>query len=194
MEAALEVVSDLRNVGDVVVLNGLSVLFAELEVDFVRQEKFQEKLHNLLVFLQLEVVVVEHLGAACHQELAPAAVQVHSRDRSIARVGEGPACQNRVCPSIGVQCATLYVHIVDPRPLGLFLVLLLVIVLGPHHEHVVDPALGLLGVAVDDPGDLFVEDSVVDVGFFGVEIFIEGGPDNTVAVDGDAELGGDFVL
>lgn len=33
----------------------------------------------------------------------------------------------------------------------------------------------------------------MDVGLFGMEIFIEGGPDNTVTVDSDSEFGGDII-
>ena len=53
-------------------------------------------------------------------------------------------------------------------------------------------ALGLLGIAVDDSGHLFVEDSVVDVGLLGVEIFVKRCPDDAVRVDGHSKLLGDL--
>lgn len=62
-----------------------------------------------------------------------------------------------------------------------------------HHEGVVLATLGFLGVAVDDSRDLLVEDAVVDVGLLGVEVFVEGGPDHAVRVDGHSKLLGDVV-
>ena len=46
----------------------------------------------------------------------------------------------------------------------------------------------LFGITVDDSGDFLAEDSVVNVGFFGVEVFVKRSPDNTIGVDGHSEL------
>lgn len=54
-------------------------------------------------------------------------------------------------------------------------------------------ALGLFCVAVDDSGDFFVEDAVVNVGLLGVKVFVEGGSDHAVRVDPDPELLGDLA-
>lgn len=54
-------------------------------------------------------------------------------------------------------------------------------------------AFGLFCVAIDDSGDFFVEDAVVDVGLLGVEVFVEGGSDHAVGVDPDPELLGDLA-
>ena len=72
------------------------------------------------------------------------------------------------------------------------MVFFFVVVASAHHEGVVLSAFGFFGVAVDDSGHFFVEDAVVDVGFFRVEVFIEGGADDAIGVYGDAELLGDL--
>lgn len=54
-------------------------------------------------------------------------------------------------------------------------------------------AFGLFCVAVDDSGNFFVEDTIVDVGLLGVEVFVEGGSDHAVGVNPDAELLGDLA-
>ena len=43
-------------------------------------------------------------------------------------------------------------------------------------------ALGLFCVAVDDSGDFFVEDAVVNVGLLGVKVFVD--PKSLVYLDG----------
>lgn len=71
------------------------------------------------------------------------------------------------------------------------MILFFFIVPSSHHEGIVVSSLGLLGVAVDNSGDLFVENSIVDIGLFGMEIFVEGSSDNTIIIDLDSKFGGD---
>ena len=47
---------------------------------------------------------------------------------------------------------------------------------------------GLFRIPVYDSGDFLVEDSVVNVGFFGVEVFVKRCSDHTVRVDGDSKF------
>ena len=52
-------------------------------------------------------------------------------------------------------------------------------------------SFGFFGIAIDNSGDLFIENSIVDIGLFWVEILVEGGSDNTVVINLDSKLGGD---
>ncbi len=54
-------------------------------------------------------------------------------------------------------------------------------------------SFGFFGVTVDNSGDFFIEDAVVDIGLLGVEVLVEGGADDTIAIDGDSKLFGDFA-
>jgi hypothetical protein len=119
-------------------------------------------------------------------------VLVKSADGPVAGVGEGAGGEDGIGGGIDGQASAIDEHEVDSGAFGLLLVLLLILVPAAQHEAVVALPLGLLGVAVGDTGDLLVEDAVVDVGLLGVEVFIEGGPDDAVGVDDDSELLGDF--
>jgi hypothetical protein len=192
VEAALEVVCDFGDVGDVDVLV-LLVVLGELEVDLLREEVLQEEVHQLGVLLLLEVVVREHRDAAAdHQLAARLLVLVERADGAVAGVGEGARGEDGVGGRADGEAGAVDEDEVDAGALGLLLVLLLVFVAAAEHEAVVALALGLLGVAVGDAGDFLVEDAVVDVGLLGVEVLVEGGPDDAVGVDDDAELLGDF--
>lgn len=90
MEAALEVVGDLSDIGNVDVLVGLIIL-DELEVHFLGEEELQEEVHQLGVFLKLEEVVGEHgHTTADHQLSSRLLVLVNCADRPIAGIGKRP--------------------------------------------------------------------------------------------------------
>ena len=67
-----------------------------------------------------------------------------------------------------------------------------ILVPAAQHEAIIALSLGFLGVAVSDAGDFLIEYAVVDVGLFGMEIFVEGCPDDAVGVDDNSKLFGDF--
>ena len=120
-------------------------------------------------------------------------VLVDGADRSVAGVGERAGGEDGVGGVVDGEGRAIDVYKVHPRPLGFLLILFLIVVPGsPHHEGVVVAALGLLGVAVDHPSHLLVEDSVVNVGLFGVEVFVKRCPDDAVGVYGHSELLGNL--
>lgn len=65
MEAALEVIGDFRNVRHIDVLI-LFIILGELEVHLLREEVFEEEVHQLGILFLLEVVVSEHRDTAAH--------------------------------------------------------------------------------------------------------------------------------
>lgn len=175
------------------VLPVLVVVLGELEVHLLCEEVFEEEVHKLAVLLLLEVVVGEHGHTATDYQLPSAfLVLVDCANGSVAWIGKGSRCEDSIAGILYVERGTVDVDEIDSSSLGLLLVLLLVFIPVAHHEGVVVAALGFLGIAVDDPGDFFIEDAVVNIGFFGVEIFVEGSTDDAVGVDGDAEFFGNF--
>lgn len=149
------------------------VLFGKLEFDLVSQKIFDEKLHNLLVFLLLKVVVVESIQASAHHEPALIFALVDCSDGPVARIREWSRCQDGVSWGLDVEGATINVHKINSGSFTLLLILFFLIFSSSKGEPIVVPSFGFFGVAVDDSGDFFVEDTVVDVGFFGMEILIE---------------------
>ena len=89
---------------------------------------------------------------------------------------------------VDFQSGSVDVDEVSAHSFGFLLVLLFFIVPPSQHEHIVVLGLGLLAVAVDDSCDFLVQDSIVDVGFFGVEVFIKRRSDHAVRVDLNSEL------
>jgi hypothetical protein len=100
-------------------------------------------------------------------------VLVHRADGTIAGVGKGTGGKDSVGRVCDGKRRPIDVHKVDSSTFGLFLVLFLVLLALAHYESIVVAPLGFLRVAVDDPGDLLIEDAVVDVGLLGVEVFVE---------------------
>jgi hypothetical protein len=194
MEATLEIVGNLSDVGHVDIGSVLIVVLAELEVHLLREEVFQEEVHDLRVLLLLEIVVREHSHTAAHHQLAPALrVLVNSADGTVAGIGQWTGSEDGVGRGDNVQTGPVYEDEVHSCTFGLLLVFLLIILPTAQHEGVIDLTLGFLGVAVDDPGDLLIEDAVVDVCLLWVEVLIEGGANNTIRVDGNTELFGDLA-
>lgn len=64
METTLQVVRNLSNVRHVNILISLIIVFWELKVNFLSEEKLQEKVHKLAVLFLLEIVVSEHSNTA----------------------------------------------------------------------------------------------------------------------------------
>ncbi len=82
----------------------------------------------------------------------------------------------------------MHIHEISTHSLGLSLVLLLVIIPSPQSEHVLLPSFGLFGVAINYSGHFLVENPVVNIGLFWVEIFVEGCSDDAVIINCYAEL------
>lgn len=89
METTLEVVSDLGDVRDIGTLYRLVVFLWELEIDFLGEEVFEEKFHDLGVLFLIKVVVAEHHDAAADHQFSPTLVLIDGADRSIAGIGKG---------------------------------------------------------------------------------------------------------
>lgn len=117
---------------------------------------------------------------------------VECADGPVAGVSQWSGSKDGIGRRIHHQTGTIDIDKVHSRPFRFFLVLLLVLIPATQHETVIAFPLGFLGVAIGDSGDFLVEDAVVNVGLFGVEVFIEGGPDDAVGVDDYSELLGDL--
>lgn len=117
---------------------------------------------------------------------------VDCADRPVAGVGQRAGSEDGIGGGVDHQAGAIDEHEVHSRPFRFFLVLLLVLIPASQHKTVITFTLRLLGVAIRYSGDFLVEDAVMDVGLFGVEVFIEGGPDDAVGVDGYSELLSDF--
>lgn len=76
---------------------------------------------------------------------------------------------------------------------GLSLILLRLFISTSKHKHILIASLRLFWVPIYDSGYLFIQNPIMNVGFFGMEIFVEWCPDHAVAVDGYAVLLGEFV-
>jgi hypothetical protein len=72
------------------------------------------------------------------------------------------------------------------------LILLLFVFPGAQHEAIIVTSFWLFSIAVDDSGDFFVENTVMNISFLRMKIFIKGGSDDAVSIDSDAELFSDF--
>jgi hypothetical protein len=68
------------------------------------------------------------------------------------------------------------------------LILLFIFFSAAKHKAVVTSAFGFFIIAISNPGDFLVKYPIVNVGLFGVEIFIEGCPDDTIRIDSYSEL------
>jgi uncharacterized membrane protein YfhO len=91
MEAALQVISNLSNVRHLDILIAFVIILGELEVHLIREEVFEEEVHQFGILFLLEVVVIEHAYAATNNQLASAfLVVVDGTDGTVAGVGERP--------------------------------------------------------------------------------------------------------
>lgn len=88
METAFQTVCNLSNVWDVVIFDWLSIFFGELKLDFIGEEKFDEKLHYLAIFFQLEVVVQEHLDTPTHKKLTSTFILMDSCHWPVAWISQ----------------------------------------------------------------------------------------------------------
>lgn len=111
---------------------------------------------------------------------------VDSTDWLIAWIGEGPARKNGVRCLTNFQCCSIDVNEISPGSFGFFFLLIIIGRSSSHQERCI-LAFGVFGIAIDDSNDFFVENSIVDVCFFGVEVFVKGCPHHTVVINGDAE-------
>lgn len=50
-------------------------------------------------------------------------------------------------------------------------------------------SFGFFGISIDDSGYFLIQDAIVDIGFFGMKIFIKGSPHYAIAIDRDPKLG-----
>lgn len=113
---------------------------------------------------------------------------VNCADRPIARIGQRSRSEDRVCRRKDGQTSTTDIHEIQSSSLGLLLVILLILLPAAKHKAIIASALGLLGVAISHSGDLLIEDAIVDVGLFGVEVFVKRSSDDAIRVHNYAKL------
>ena len=66
METAFKIICNFSDVWNMIVFDGLGILFRKLELNFIGKEKFDEKFHNLAIFFKLKIVVQEHLNTSTY--------------------------------------------------------------------------------------------------------------------------------
>lgn len=118
---------------------------------------------------------------------------VNSRDGSVAGISKGTRSKNSVSRIGNSKRCSIDVDKIYSCSFGFLLIFFLVLLSASHHESVVMPAFGFFGVSVYDSSDLLVEDAVMNVCLFGMEIFIKRRSDNTVRVDGYTKLFSSFT-
>lgn len=193
MEAALQTIGNFCNIRHMSVLWYFIVILWELEVHFLGEEKLQEEVHDLRVFLLIEVVICEHGDTATHYELASGfLVLVDCANGPIAWICQRPRCKNCVRRWCYGQTSTIDIHEIHSSSLGFLLILLLIVLPSSQHESIIASAFGLLGIAISNSSDFFIQDAVMDVGFLRMEVFIERCADYAIRVYDDSELFGDF--
>ena len=70
MEAAFQTIGYFCNIRHMSVLWHFIVILGELEVHLLREVKLEEEIHDLRIFLLIEVVICEHGDAATDYELS----------------------------------------------------------------------------------------------------------------------------
>lgn len=96
VETTFQVVCDFSNIRHMIVLDGLCVLFGELELDLVGETELDKEVHNLAILLILEEVIRKHLHTTGHQQFSTTLVLVNGSNRSVAGICKGPRCQYTV--------------------------------------------------------------------------------------------------
>lgn len=193
MEATLQTIGNFCNIRHMSVLWHFIVILWELKVHFLGEEKLQEEVHDLCIFLLIEVVIREHRDTATHYELASGfLVLVDCANGPIAWICQWPRCKNCVRRRCYGQTSTIDIHEIHSSSLGFLLILLLIVFPSSQHETIIASAFGLLGIAISNSSDFFIQDAVMDVGFLRMEVFIERCADYAIRVYDDSELFGDF--
>lgn len=193
VEATFKIICYLSNVRDKAVFWILMIVFWELELDLFSQEKFKNEVHNFLIFLCLKVVIAEHVYTSANHQFSPTFVQMYCTYWSIARISQRTWCQYWIGWWSYCQWRTIYIYKISAQSFWLFLILFLFILPSTKIKHVIMPSLWLLRISIDNSCYLLIENSIVNVGLFGVKIFVEGSTNYTVAVDWDAEMLGYLV-
>ena len=193
MEATFQAIGDLCNIRHMSILWHFIVVLRKLKVHLLGEEKLQKEVHDLRVFLLLEVVICEHHDAATNYELSSRfLVLVNCANGPIAWICQWPRSKNCVCRRCYGQTSTIYIHEIHSSSLRFLLILLLIILPSSQCKTIIASAFGLLCIAISNSGDFFVQDAVMDVGFLRMEVFIEGGADHAIRVYDDSELFSDF--
>lgn len=163
------------------ILSVLIIVLEELKVDLLGKEIFQKEVHQLSVFLLLEIVITEHHHTPAYYQLTTALLMlIHSADRPVAGISQGSRCQDSIAGIVHIQRSSVHVNEIDSCTFRLLLIFLLLFISVAHHEGIVVPTFWLFGIPVDHSGHFLVEDAVMDVCFFRVEVFVKRSSDNAV--------------
>ncbi len=173
LETTFQVISNFSNVRNIVVFWILVVTFGELELNFFSQEELDHEIHDFLVFFRLKVIIIEHVDTTADHQTPAALVQMNSTHRLVAGICQGTRCQNGVRRRLDSQRRTIDKHEIRAHSFRLLLVLFFLLVPSPEHEHVLVSALRLFRVSVDNSSNFFIQDSVVNVRLFWMEILVE---------------------
>ena len=190
MKTTLQIITNLRNIRHMSILIPLIVISIELEIHLLSEEIFQKEVHHLLVLLLLEILVREHCHTTADYQLTPAfLVLVHRTYRPVAWVCQRTWSQNSIRWIFDCQRCTIDVNKVNTCTFWFLLILLLIIIsCSSHHECVMLTSFWLFGVSIDNSSHLLIENSIVNVRLFGVEIFVKRCSDNTVRVDSHSKF------
>jgi len=155
METTFQVVSNFSNIGHMIIFNGLCILFGELELDFVTKEELDHEIHDFSIFLIFKVVVQKHLYATSHQEFPPIFIFMHCCYWPVAWIGQRARGQDRKRGQIYIQSGSLYIYEISTLSPRLLLILLLLIIPGPHHKLIIS-CLGLFSIPINNSSYLFI--------------------------------------
>lgn len=118
---------------------------------------------------------------------------INCTNRSVAGISQRTRSQNSICWISYSQRSSIYIDKINTCPFWLFLILFLIFISSSHHKSVIMSTLRLLGIAINDSSHLLIENSVVNVSLFRMEVFIKRRTNHTVRVDCDSKLFSSFA-
>lgn len=189
MEATLQIICYFGNIRNINILIVLVVVFCELKINFLSEEKFKEKVHQLTVFFLLEILVSKHHHTTTNDQLSSAFLMlIDCTNRSIAGISQRARSKDSISWVCNSQWSPIDINKINSRSLWLFLILFLIFFSTSHHKSIVVSPFGLLRISIYDSSNFFIENSIVDVGLFWMEVFVKRCADHTVRVDCDTKL------
>ncbi len=118
---------------------------------------------------------------------------INTTNRSVTGICERTRCQDSICWVSNIKRSAIDIYKVNTCSFRFFLIFLFVLFTSPSHESSIVTSFRFFCISIDNTGNFFIEDSVMNVGLFGMEVFIERGSDDTVRVNGDAKFFGGFT-
>lgn len=189
MEAALKTISNLGNIWNIHILCILIVVFGKLEVHFLSEEEFQEEFHDLCILLLVEVFISKHGDTSAHYQLTSWFLMlINSANRPVARISEWSWGQDWVRWREYIYTGAVNKYKVNTSPLWFFLIFLLIFLSPSQHKSIVPSPFWLFSIAVCHSCDFLIENSIVDISLFRMEVFIKGCSDDTIRIYNDSKF------